>query len=228
MPGIGGTVANVLAVMELLDNELETGSGAADEASAILALTQAQHYFETLCAAMPEILQTTTNITTAAATETTTISSSLLRFDALWYLDANGNPIRKLMEIDEVGGHVPALPWPLELILNTTGTGTPYGYYASSENFYWLNRPDATYTIRLYGFIEKAEFALRTDDFNYPKRCHLAFAQFANRILDIGVDDATVDLEKLASTIYQPLLRQLRKRDRSKPHGRVYTEFHTT
>ena len=46
------TIANILALMEMLDNQLETGSGEPDESRAILAITQAQHYFEMEAALM--------------------------------------------------------------------------------------------------------------------------------------------------------------------------------
>lgn len=228
MAGIGGTVADVLRVVELLMNDTQTASGEIDEAPAILALVQAQHYFETLCATFPDILQSTVTLSTTANTEKTTWTAALLRLDAVWLLDAAGSPIHKLARIEEVGGHVPSLPWPLTLTSAPTGTGVPYGYYGNMESFYWLPLPAGVSTLRLYGFLEKARFADRTSDFNYPYRCHLAFAQFASKLMAIGVDDATIDLDRLAAQVFSPLIKQLRKFDRSEPHARVYTEFHTT
>jgi hypothetical protein len=227
MAGIGGTVADVLGVMELLDGELETGSGETDETKAISALTQAQHYFELLCATHPRILQDTTTVVTVAATESSSWATSLLRLDAIWLLDANSRPISKLRKIEDIGGHVPSLPWPLD-ILNSSGSGSPYGYYANMRNFYWLPLPDGVSTMRIYGFIEKARFSARTDDFNYPYRTHLPFAQFATRLLQIGDDNVSADLMQLAGNVFGPVLKQLRKFDLSEPSARHYTEFHTT
>lgn len=227
MAGIGGTVADVLSVMELLDGELETGSGESDETKAITALTQAQHYFETLCATYPKILQDTTTVVTAASTESSSWSSSLLRLDALWLLDANSRPISKLRKIEDIGGHVPSLPWPLDVVYSS-GVGSPYGYYANMRNFYWLPLPDGVSTLRIYGFLTKARFAARTDDFNYPYNCHLPFAQFAVRLMQIGDDDVSLDLMQLAGSVFTPVLKQLRKFDVSEPSARHYSEFHTT
>ena len=224
---MAGTVADILDTCELLDNELEVDSGEDDEALAIRAITQAQHYFETFCATFPRVLQTVPPLTTTANTETTTWTSSIIRLDALWYLDANSNPVRKLSRIDEIGGHVPSLPWPLQVTLGTAATGAPYGYYGNMANFYWLPKPDATHTIRVYGLLEQSRFTLRSDAVNYPYRCHLALAQFAVKLLSLGVGDSGGELDKLAGQVFTPLLRQLRKFDRSEPMGRYYTQYHT-
>lgn len=228
MAGIGGTVADVLAVMEMLDQELETGVAETDEAAAVLALIQAQHYFEALCAINPRILQDTLNIATVANTETTTWTSSILRLDALWLLDSNSYPIRKLDRIEEAGGHAPSLPWPLDVTTLAGTSGVPYAYYGNMKNFYWLPLPSGVNSLRVYGFLEKARFVDRNSDFNYPYRCHLAFATFATRLLQQGADDVSLDLEELSGQAFGPLMKQLRKFDRTGPHGREYTEYHTT
>lgn len=228
MAGVGGTVADLLTLMSILDNELETASGEDDEATAILALVQAQHLFESIAAELPRVLQSTITSTTTASTETTTFSTSLRRLDALWYVDANGNPIRKLNKIEDIGGHVPNLPWPLDLFVASVSGGVPYGYYASATQFFWLPKPDAAYNLRLYGFVKQIEFATRSSDFNYPLECKLPLAQFATKLIGVGKNDDTTELDKLAGQLFRPLLRQLRKFDRSKPMSRAYTEYHTT
>mgnify|MGYP001578866723 CR=1 FL=1 len=225
---MAGTVADILGLMELIDNELETASGEVDETDAITACIQAQHYLETLAASMPKILQSTVNVTTTNDTETTTWTSSILRLDAIWFLDSNSRPIRKLARIDEVGGHVPSLPWPFQVTLPTFGTGAPFAYYGNMANFYWLPRPDGTHTLRVYGFIEQTRFTVRTSAVSYPYRLHLPMAQFAAKLMSVGVNDDTMDLDRLAAQVYTPALRQLRKFDRGGPRGRHYTEFHTT
>lgn len=227
MAGIGGTVADLLTLMGALNNELVVSSSGTDEARAILALTAAQHYFETIAASYPRVLQSTTTAVTAASTETTTYSTSLLRLDAIWLLDANSRPMYKLKKIFEVGGHVPSLPWPLQVSL-AAGPGAPNGYYANMEQFYWLPLPSGVSTLRIYGLLEKTEFALRTDDFNYPKRTKLALAQFANKILQIAVGDGASDLDTLAAELFGPLMRSLKKFDRSEASPRVYNDVHST
>lgn len=223
---MAGTVADIFSLMELLDGELETESGGVDEADALTAAIQAQHFFENFCATQPRVLQSTVNVTTTADTETTTWTSTILRLDGIWYLDANSNPIHKLERIEEVGGHVPALPWPVQVF--SFSTGTPVAYYGNMANFYWLPKPNATHTIRIYGFIEQSRFTSRSSSVSYPYRTHLPMAQFATRLLSMGVSDSTEDLQSLAVQVYTPLMRQLRKFDRVQPHGRYYTEFHST
>lgn len=222
------TVADLLAIMEMLDNELETGAGESDESIAITALSQAQHYFELVAASYPRILQDTVNVATAASTEKTTWQSSLRRLDALWYLDANGVPVRKLKRITEMGGHVPSLPWPLQVSMATPGSGAPFGYYGNMKDFYWLPLPDAVYTLRIYGFIKKASFTARANNFLYADEVMHPIAQFANKLLSIGVGDDTIEYDKLSAQLFRPLLRSYRKFDRSEPQGRFYTEAHTT
>ncbi len=229
MAGIGGAVTDLLAAMTLLNNELDVTANGSDEARSITALTQAQHYFETLASSMPEILGNgLTTVPTALNTETSPWSSGLRRLDALWYLDAAGNPVRKLKRISEIGGHVPSLPWPLQIALTSSWGGAPFGYYADMNQFYWLPKPDGVYNIRIYGFFKQAAFALRTDNFNYPPECQLPLAQFAARLLAISVGDDSLEYDKLATMLFRPLLRQLRKFDRSEPQSRVYSEFHAT
>ena len=223
---MAGTVADIFALMQLLDNELETGSGEVDEADALTAVIQAQHFFETFAATQPRILQSTVTVNTTANTETTTWTSSILRLDGIWYLDANSNPIHSLERIDDVGGHVPSLPWPVQIY--SFPTGTPLAYYGNMENFYWLPKPNGTHTLRVYGLLEQTRFTARSSSVSYPYRAHLAFAQFAVKLLSLGVNDGAGDLDAFAAQVYTPLLRQLRRFDRNGPHGRHYTEYHST
>lgn len=228
MAGIGGTVADLLDGMSLIRNELDTSSGGTDEARAIKALTHAQRYFETVCAAFPRVYQSTVNVATAAQTETSTWSTSLRRLDALWLLDPTTSlPIRKMERIDEIGGHVPSLPWPLQVSVSA-GYGMPGGYYANMANFYWLPMPDGVYNLRIYGLVAQAAFAVRTDNFNYHPYVILPIAQFACKLLDIAVDDDSSALDELASQLFRPLMRSIKGFDRSGPRGRTYTRVHET
>jgi hypothetical protein len=222
------TVANLLDLLLLIDNELDVASGGRDEVSAILALRQAQHYFELLAARYPRVLQDVTTVSTAANTESSTWASALRRLDALWYLDVDGNPVREIVRIDEIGGHVPSLPWPIEVSLTATAGGAPFGYYANMAQFYWLPKPDAVYTLRIYGFLKKATFSARTDAFLYPDEVQLSFASFADKLLKVGVDDDTVEMDKLSAQLFTPILKTYKRFDRSKPTGRTYSEFHST
>lgn len=223
---MAGTVADILDLMELLDNELRTGSGEPDEDRSVKALIQAQHFFENLAATYPDIFSSTVNTTTADATETS--SFAVLRVDALWYLDTNGRPVRKLKRIEEIGGHVPSLPWPLQITIAQGGSGAPFGYFANMQNFYWLPLPDGVHTVRIYALLEQTRFSTRSSSVFYPYRCHLPFAQFATKLLSVGLGDAEPELEKLGAQVFTPLIRQLQQFDRSEPSSRHYTEFHST
>lgn len=226
MAGIGGTVDDLLGVCDLLDNESEFFAGGRDETRAIRALTQAQMYFESLAATYADVLTSTVTVNTAAATESSTIPASLRRIDGMWYLDASGRPAYEMDPIDQVGGHVPSLPWPITVTNNPDGT--PMGYYATWDHFYWLSRPDGVYTMRIYGLVGQPAFSVRTDNFNYPAFCQLPLAQFAVKLLALGVDDTSLDLDRLASQVYGPVLKQLSHFDRSRPMARVYSHFHDT
>lgn len=226
-----GTVADVFEQMNVLDNGLRLGAGQKDVARAITAVSMAQHYLETVAASWPRIFQTTVTIATIANQETSswdTIDSTLLRIDKIWLLDATTlRPTRPLSRIEDVGGHIPSLPWPLSLVYNQ-GTGSPVAYYANLQNFFWLPLPGTNETLRIYGMVEQPEFTAASDAFNYPLRVMPPLADFAVRLLKSGTDDDTTDFDNLAGAFFRPVLKGLKKFDRSEPHGRTYTQMHTT
>lgn len=225
---MAGTVADIFTLMEMLDQELETGSGEIDEVSALNAVIQAQYYFETVAATYPKALQDTLNISTVQGVETTTWPSALLRLDALWMLDTNGLPIQKVEIIEEAGGHVPNLPWPVDILTVGVTPGTPYAAYVNMNNLYWLPMPDSVRNLRVYGLLRKARFVDRTSAVNYEYGLHLPLAQFAVKVLQMGADDVSADLNAFAGQVYTPTLKMLRNFNRTGPKSRRYTEFHTT
>lgn len=214
--------------MPVLDNALKTGSGETDEARAIIACNMAKDVFDTLAACKPRVLQSTVNVSTAASTETTAWTASILRLDAIWLLDpTTSRPTRKLKRIEEVGGHVPSLPWPLQLTL-AQGTGTAAGYYANTSNFYWLPLPDGTSSLRVYGYVSAVDFVTRASTFSYPAASRNAFAALAVKLLRTGTEDDQEAINAVASAIFAPLFKSLKGFDRSEPHGRYYGELHDT
>lgn len=222
------TVADLLALMPVFDNKLRVKNGDKDEARAVLALTTAQHYFEVVAATYQRVLGSTITVAPAASTETTTYPTSLLRLDSVWLLDSTTLlPIRRLKRIETSGGHAPSLPWPLQLVVQSS-VGSPLGYFANMENFFWLPLPDQAQTIRIYGLLEQAEFVDRESIFHYPLRTKAAIASFAVKILSTSVDDDTQSIDSLAASFFGPLLRGLKSFDRSEPHGRTYGEIHDT
>lgn len=224
---MAGTTADILDLMELLDAELETGVGEPDEAAGIAAANQAQHYLEALCAITPRAFQSVTTASTVANTETTTWTTGLLRFDKMQLLNASGRIVRDIDSIQEFGGHAPSLPWPLQISI-VEAVGEPYAFYGNMSSFYWLPIPSGVHTVRVYGFIEQARLTARATAVYYPYRAHLAMAQFACKVLSISVGDGGADFDQLAAQVYGPLLKQLKKFDRSRPRSFHYRNVHTT
>lgn len=223
------TVADVLDLIGVLDNELDVAASGVDEARAIKALNIAQHQFELVASEYPKVGQThVQTLTTTASTEVSTFPSTLLRLDAIWYVDPTSSlPVWKLKRITEIGGHVPSLPWPINLAL-ATGSGSPSGYYANMADFYWLLLPDATSTLRVYGLFEAAEYTARANTFLYPTRLKVSFAEFASTLLNRAVGDANAPLEALSDSIFRPICKRLKRFDRSEPIPKGYSNVHTT
>jgi hypothetical protein len=222
-------VADLLNMMGVLDNEIDNSKGGTDEARSILALGMATDYFETVAATLPKVLGSAgvNNIKTQALMESSPFPAELLRLDALWALDVNGVPIFPMGRIDEVGGHMPALPWPLNYV-TTAAPGQPRGYYPNSNALFWLPVPDQIYNMRAYGLWSVPPYVDRETVFPFPDAVALPLAAFAVKYGTVGLDDSSDEIQKIAVETFTPCLRMLRKRDRSKPTGKRYANFHTT
>ena len=224
---MAGTWADVLDMMEVLNNELETGSGEDHEGQALLACKMALYQFENIARTLPKVLGTVTNSTTTTAnTETTTWPTALLRLDKMQLLDANGKVVRTITRLQEVGSHAPSLPWPLNLV--SAGSGAPAGYFVDMANFYWMPLPDAAHSIRLYGLFAATVPSARSTSYPYHDHSKIAMAQFAVFLMKYGVDDAKADLDALGAKLFTPLLKGLRKFDRSGSMDRHYDYVHST
>lgn len=223
------TVADILDYMGVMDNELDVAASGVDEARAIKAINIAQHQFELVASEYPKVGQThVQTLTTAASTEVSVFPSALLRLDAVWNIDATTlRPTSKLKRITEIGGHVPSLPWPVNLAM-PTGSGVPSAYYANMADFYWLPLPDATNTLRVYGLFEAAEYSARANTFLYPTRLKVSFAEFARELLDRADGDTDNAIESLADRIFRPICKRLKRFDRSEPIPRGYSYDHST
>lgn len=222
------TGADLLTRMKVLDNELQVTSGGDDESRCLTALDMAQDYFESVAASMPHIGTTSDTIATVADTETTAWPATLKRVDSLWYIDPTTNkPAWELKPLDKVGAHMPSLSAPWNLTLNPS-TGAPSRYSYDSASFYWLPIPDGAYTIRVYGLYSRTNLTTRAITFGWPDEVSLPLAAFACRLLEMGVDDPSDELQGLAEEAFVPVLRSLRKRVRQGPMGRAYTRTHTT
>ena len=225
------TIATILSRMQVLDNELDTASGGADETRAISALDMAQDAFEIYIANHPDLLGTAANTTTTADTETTTWPTGLMRIDTMWKMDTAASPNVPEYEIDviqDVGGHRASVTWPWGFTGSNLSRGAPRGCYTNRAALYWSPLPDATYTVRIYGLYAKTDLASRAATFEYPDQVSLPMAAFAVRCMKIGVADPADALQGLADELYAPTLNMLRQPTRQRAQSRQYSQVHTT
>lgn len=222
------TIADVLTKMGVLDNELDTSVGGADETRALAALDMAQDAFEAVIAGVPEILGTVSTLSTTANQENTTWPAALMRVDALWLVNAQtGLPAWELQEIQDVGGQSAGSPlWPTTLV--SANPGQPWGYFTNRANFYWAPVPDTVYTVRVYGYYEKTAITSRSLTFELPNQVASPMASFAVRMMSIGVGDSEEDTRRLANELYTPVIKMLQSPSVQRPQSRVYSRMHTT
>lgn len=218
----------LLDLMESVDQELQLQAGEADVTRGLAALNAAQDYFESLAAQRPKILGSTSGtVTTSANTETTAFPSGVLRIDRLQYINSTtSRPSWTLDPIQEPGGHVASLRWPLSLGV-MSGTGKPVGYHTNGLLIYWDPLPDGTHTVRWHGF-KAADAITAGGTFAYPDLCMLPFASFAARIMKEGLGDDVAGLQNLAMGLFGPALDALARFWRHRAEKLEYTRVHTT
>jgi hypothetical protein len=222
------TGQSLLDAMEVLNQELQLQTSEADQARGLVALNMAQDYFESLAAQEGAILgDTTANVTTTAATETTAFPTGFLRLDRLQLLDAvTSLPRWDLDNIIEVGGHAWNRRWPYDITM-TSAPGAPESYYTNARNIYWSPLPDATYTIRCYGF-KAATDITAIGTFLYADELRLPMAAFAVRIMSIGLGDDVADVAALASQTFSDSIASLTAFNRDGASPFVYRYGHNT
>lgn len=221
------TAADLLTVMEALDNELRAQSGEADEARALTALTVSQYLFEDVAAKHRGILGTHGTVTATANTETTAFPAELIRLDSLWMI-ADSLPSYELDPIYDTGGHRPNGSGPLSLLSGGAGPG-PTGYFTNASTIFWRPIPDVNYTIRWYGLQRAAPFTTRAVTFAYTASVQLPLASFAVKLLSLSVGDDASELDSLAQQAFSPTIAMLKRQvRRMKGMGRVYRHTHST
>lgn len=222
----------LLSYMTVLNNELSNGVGETDEARCLSALNMAQDLFDALCAKLPvgTLTRGTNEILTIALQEKTPLPASVLRLDGLQPLTgAGGTPVGGIIhQIQETGGHVQSVPWPVQVLLSTSAPGRPLSYWADSVSVYWGTMPDAIYAYRAYGYYSTTDIATRNSTFDLPDICALPLAVMACKLLTVGVGDDPDALDALASQVFGPTLASLKKRIRQRGQTRTYTRIHTT
>lgn len=222
------TGQTLLDTMETLDQENQLQTGEEDVTRGILALNRAQDYFEALVAQEEDLLgDTVGTLTTAAATETTTFPTGVLRVDRLSFIDPSTSlPQYDLTNTRRAG----ALPrrWLWDYVMTpSAGAGKPTAYWTDGRKVYWVPLPNATHTIRWYGF-QVADDISAVGTFAYPDICILPFASFATAIMQIGVGDNAQDLVGLAEATFRPVIKTLSNFVRDGGRPLHYTQQHDT
>jgi hypothetical protein len=219
------TGQTILTLMEVLNNELQLQPSEPDVVRGLAALNAAQDYFESLVSSQVELLgDTSGTITTTANVEYTAYPTGLLRLDKLQFISpTTSRPAWDLSPLFVSGGHAFA---------NSTFTGSvdapgqPTRYFTDGSRIYWTPLPDATYTVRWYGF-QVASDITAAGTFTYPDAVMLPLASFAVRLMKEGVGDAGGSITEIADRTFAPVIKTLGsfRRDGARPFQ--YTQLHT-
>lgn len=221
------TGQTMLDLMELCNQELQLQSGEADVVRGLIALNAAQDMFESFVAQQVGLMgDTAATVATVANTETTAFPTTLLRLDALWFIDpTTSRPGWQLSKIDMVGGHARG-SWPYYALTAGTG-GRPVAYWTDGRLIYWDPLPDAIYTVRWYGFASAAAITA-SGTFAYPDVCMLPLATFATALMKTGVGDDSSDVISLASSTFGPVVKALGNFNRDRAATLNYRYAHST
>lgn len=213
---------------ELLNQELQLQSGEIDVTRGLLALNVAQDYFESVAAQRGRLFGSAIGtVTTTASTESTPFPAGLLRVDRMQTINATTTrPDGELVAFKRTGGHAISSLWPLNLVLSTN-TGKPAAYWTNGSNIYWSPLPDATYTVRYYGFVAASDITAG-GTFAYPDIVAFPLASFAVKLLMAGVGDSLTDMSGLATEAFNQVLTTLSSADRDGASGFEYTRIHTS
>lgn len=225
------TAADMLGELVVFNNDLSVGAGEKDETRALRALNMAQTLFEAVVGTESEVLSRAgdANLTTVANQETTVWPTTLLRVDSVWLLDAAGVPIYEVTNIFKSGGQARNLPWPLSLgVALSTAPGAPRQYKADFQQFWWAPIPSAVHSLRVYGAWRGTDLTSRAVTFSYPDECAIPIETVASRMIRMGMDDPTAEVEAFSKEVYKPIMKRLRRLVRARPEPREYRYLHTT
>lgn len=217
--------------MQLINRELKIKAGESGVTRGLEALNVAQDYFETLIGTTPRSLggQIGT-VTTTADTETTSFPTGLLRIDGdMHILDSTtSRPTgARVTRLDDVGDHAPSSLLGTLLSTATTGTGAPKEYWTDGTSIYWRPLPDATHTVRWYGFQRQGDITAAST-FAYDDGVSIPMAIFAVELIRRGLDDPITDYLELADRVFQPTIRMLKRFRRERAPTRQYAFHHDT
>lgn len=219
--------------MMLYDNELSLIDATGDDfLRGITAVNLVQDWWEAVAAAISGLCKTKNTIDTTANQETTDWPLTLARIDKVWLLDAAGNQVREVTPIHEEGGHIPDLPYPVSAVslsgVMNTGAPFQYAYDGPGGQLYWSPKPDAVYTLRVFGLWTKADYASADDEFLYPDVVALAIPPFAVQVMRLGLDRDLEAIQRSAEGAFARAVKALKRPVQSEPLAREYSEIHDT
>lgn len=218
------TAADLLARLNVLDNELSIDTGAADESRALLALDLAQDYYETAAAIQGRLVNTVATLVMTPSSSSSSWPSGMLRIDSVLYSDGSGEVEYR----DQTGAHLrpPSSPWPL-ISGSLAQAGKPYEFWdVPDAALYWIPTPDAAYTVSVIGYRAQSSLTTRDVVFGHSDVVAGPLCAFALRLMELGVDDPSEEYQTLADAWFLPLIKMQRRRLRPRPVGRVYSRVH--
>ena len=222
------TGQSVLDLMEVMDRGLALQSGESGVTLGLRAVNAAQDFFESLLALQPNVMGSSMGtVTTAADTENTTFPSGLLRIDRLQFIDPDtSRPAWDLDRVGPVGDYFQSQMLPSALQYNVTTTGRPVRYWTNGANFYWDPLPNATHTIRYYGFTAASDLTAG-GTFAYPDIVLMPLASFATKLLRVGKDDDIAGVTSSMDEQFHSTIEALTRFNRDRAPGYDYRYVHT-
>lgn len=222
------TGQSILDLMEVMDRGLQLQSGETGVTLGLRAVNASQDFFESLLALQPNVMGSGIGtVTTAASTESTTFPTGLMRIDRLQFIDpSTSRPAWDLERIGPVGGYYQSQLGNALLAYNSSTTGRPVRYWTDGAKIYWDPLPDATHTIRYYGFTVASDLTAG-GTFAYPDIVLMPIATYATKLLRVGKDDDLAGVSGAVSEVFQTALTALTRFNRDRPPGYDYRYMHT-
>lgn len=223
------TGQTLLDLMEVMDRGLQLQSGETGVTRGLTALNAAQDHFESILALEPNVLGSTVGtVTTTADTESTTFPSTLLRLDRLQFIDAaTSRPSWDLDRVGYTGDYYQSRMVLPTFQLSSSTTGKPLRYWTNGTLIYWDPLPDATHTIRYYGFVPASDISA-AGTFAYPDIALMPLATFAVKLLRVGKDDDNTEVTDVGGRVFGPTIQALSRFNRDRPPGYDYRYIHST
>jgi hypothetical protein len=222
------TGQSILDLIEVMDRGMALQSGETGVTIGLRAVNAAQDVFEALLAQQPNVLGSTVGtVTTAADTEQTTFPTGLLRIDRLQFIDPDtSRPAWDLDRVGPVGDYYQSRRLYPTLQYNTVTAGRPVRYWTNGSNIYWDPLPDATHTVRYYGFVAASDITA-SSTFAYPDIVLMPVATYATKLLRIGKDDDVTGVTSTLGEVFTAVIESLTRFNRDRPPGYDYRYFHT-